>query len=299
MKRVRTTFGADISQTPDILAHPKKYALVQYEPDSSLFDTFRGLIEKKCIFIIDNELVYAHDLRCDIVTKEIYFLYLKGVDVPIPSMYKERFEQANLLEKYYDYVISLNQTLTKYVIWRKGEFMTDKLYFLLKTHDGTFGTCELKLYKFGGLHDNCTSAGDLFKLYVKMSYGFNNEPTYHLYWGSKRTDLSHVEQLIYDYIGRRGEFKQLGSYKPTTSLGFARNSAYELSKHFSDDELSIGVSYYIRRLEFELAVIEGSWSGTYWDGWTQSNIENLISGKHYFCKYSKGKYSLIFRKEWL
>lgn len=253
-------------------------------------------------FIIDNnglivcgensgEVMWADEIRFDYTSGEIYLPY-------ISSDYKNvNLDSEALKNKYKRNVIAYNNSLNKYVIYSRGKFLEDYIYFIVE-FEGSIqcakaSTVGMELFNKSEL---CKSAQELYRKYLRQSYGYTlcENDTLNFYELSK-SKLNSLELKLINKLG----LEYYGEYKDNE---FSRNMCYKLQdllKYYTHDELGIDITYNIRRFEFESELFCGISIGHEWLDWTRGCMTRFKYSKDYFCKYKENEFYFIFKKKWL
>ena len=137
------------------------------------------------------------------------------------------------------------------------------------------------------------NARDLFNLYIPFSYGYHKiESDYAIYDEVKASKISKKHRQFLRDTG----LSFYGDYLNMEYNRFRGWNLIELNKRLPYDKLHIEERYNERRIKFELEVYLGLINGTYWNGWTTGNFEELLSDKRDFIKYKENGIYLIFSR---
>ena len=79
----------------------------------------------------------------------------------------------------------------------------------------------------------------------------------------------------------------------------ARYKLSNLMNKYDTSLLNTNKPWLYKRFLYQYAVMLNIVNKNYPKNWTKGSIEEILSGKHFFCKYKEGPVALVFKDRWL
>lgn len=251
------------------------------EETGSLYDVIMKYAKDKSLILYNNNLAYIDEIRADYVNHELY----------IPVFTYDIINEGGVDYQY-------NSRLSKLVIHTyKDGYVTDEIIVI--PFIGSNEAYRIKLNNLElcrKLNDEDKSAENLFKRYIRVSYGYcdiDNDTFDYIPVQKKDLKTKHRKVLKEHNLDFYGEFLDM-DYRDVRNWKLEK-----LTEIYTEEELGTSIEYNIKRLEFELELYTRIYNQEYWDNWTKGTIDSILCGTREFIKYKQRGIYLIFKGKWL